>query len=1221
MYKKILISFFVLVVILCTISLLPLNKWVKLDDFKTNLVESSEWTFAQYNVDGKILTMMSTPVSIPHSKKLKLSGTITIQENQKNVKKDIPDLPLTIDLYGGPEFDSSDNDINITYQQVKASASFEDVFEITSKQTNLLLRIFHYFPNCQIAGKFELNATPNLLQTFVFLFNKVKANFNYILTFLIVGLLISLAIHIAGKNFIEKRWNKKSIGTNKFKLFKTKGGVFTKIFNYCIFLLITLTVILLIIFIPELISDIKNKQNSLGLLDKSQLIFYNTIAPDKLNIYEIPVNVKSGKYYNITAQFKLIDSRNQYISMNIDLYNTENFDDPKYDFTFHLSNNGSSETVTYSKKIFLDYYPTGTVLRCFFLKNPSVKLLSLQLTPNYFDTIINDSNLLISIFHVLFTIILITIFILCWRRHYKFLLYLLFLFLVYSLYWLTQVNLKNYNISDSKIEHPKYENLIETVKWRSTTAVKTNQTLYFPSIGRKKYQVAISKPISLPKNTYYELKVKYEINNNKSHKGKIILDLFHRIKWDYPVHDFTFKLSELGSSTQTMKRIFNTVNIHDNVSLRVMGAFDSSITFTQISLVPISKTSYFIKNFTLKKLNIKRWKPFGFFLMISTVIILTILNLLQKHPYKWLFFGLFSISIGFFLKPIGIYILPLVLFILTTSLSGFGIAYFLFRNRFEKFIYLLAPIVGTISIMAISLVLYFLKVPSIYFLPIALSLGILLSSYSFWLARKRHFSFTLSKDIIQVITLLLFIQWIFFLPYLFHGCFGVAGWCIDGFTVTYNANRFIENIHPVLRPGLCSLFNAFYRFPFCSIISTHDLLIIITNIFAVIIVYLLSRTAWNFKHKTGMLSMLFVSISSLFLWCQHNAFLSQSIGIFLVGIATVFLFAMAESFSIGLLISYIITLIVLCFSYKLYMFYVIIFNLLLLFRFIYTHKTNKKLLISFGISFILFSSVFYKYIFNSIKNILYFLSKMTGKTTGDITRMIPSKEWFGFSPHWSFLRRDLAHYDFNVTPEILSFLITWLVIIILIIYLYKLRKKVFLWGSLFFPLIIMGLIFRFIIDHPYIYMKHIMLSSYLIIPWLTAAVCNITKNKFIKIALLVIICSLGLSGAYSSSKYIAKHGFAADENMEIFVKDVKKLTAENPVFIQPTRHWLVGSWLKLPLGQKSRWHRDNYNLRDYNYVIESPKNYNKSSNVWQNSNHKILLNTKRFLLIYNVPKN
>jgi len=147
MQKKILISFFVLILLLSIICFLPFNKWVELDDFNTNQLESAEWSVAQYNVDGKILTMMSTPVSIPKSKKLKLSGALIIQSASTNSTEETPVLPLTIDLYGEANFDSPVNDINITYQQAKAGATFEENIEILEDQTNLLLRIFHYFPN------------------------------------------------------------------------------------------------------------------------------------------------------------------------------------------------------------------------------------------------------------------------------------------------------------------------------------------------------------------------------------------------------------------------------------------------------------------------------------------------------------------------------------------------------------------------------------------------------------------------------------------------------------------------------------------------------------------------------------------------------------------------------------------------------------------------------------------------------------------------------------------------------------------------------------------------------------------------------------------------------------------------------------------------------------------------------------------------------------------
>ena len=224
MNKKIWTIFFV-IALLCSASFLPFNKWVKLDDFKTNLVESAEWSVQYYDIDGKILTMMSTPVPTPHSKKLKLSGTIMIRENQKNVQKDIPDLPLTIDLYGGPEFDSPGNDINITYTQAKAGTTFESTFKITGKPTNLFLRIFHYFPGYQVTGQFKLNSKLNLSQHILLLSNKIKTNFYYVLTFLIIGFLLLLATHIVFKRNIKKG------STKKLKLYETNTNISKTIFN------------------------------------------------------------------------------------------------------------------------------------------------------------------------------------------------------------------------------------------------------------------------------------------------------------------------------------------------------------------------------------------------------------------------------------------------------------------------------------------------------------------------------------------------------------------------------------------------------------------------------------------------------------------------------------------------------------------------------------------------------------------------------------------------------------------------------------------------------------------------------------------------------------------------------------------------------------------------------------------------------------------------------
>jgi len=188
--------------------------------------------------------MMSTPIAIPHSKKLKLSGALIIQSTSTNSTEETPDLPLTIDLYGGAEFDSPENDINITYQQAKAGATFEGNFEISDEQTNLFLRIFHYFPNYRVAGKFELYAQPTLLQKALILLNKSKSHLGYILTFLIaiflvfifsknkkvffitgiVLILLGITIYFipiktfAGKNIIQNQWNKKTSNTNILKL-------------------------------------------------------------------------------------------------------------------------------------------------------------------------------------------------------------------------------------------------------------------------------------------------------------------------------------------------------------------------------------------------------------------------------------------------------------------------------------------------------------------------------------------------------------------------------------------------------------------------------------------------------------------------------------------------------------------------------------------------------------------------------------------------------------------------------------------------------------------------------------------------------------------------------------------------------------------------------------------------------------------------------------------
>jgi hypothetical protein len=246
MPRKILISFFVLIALLCAINFIPSNAWIKIDDFKSNRLKNSTWTLKQYDAGDKILTIMSTPVSIPHSRKLKLSGSPIIRKN----RNDTLIRPLSINLYSGSELDSSGNNINITYQQDRDN--FYADFKITGKQTGAILSISHYSPDSQIIGQLELYAIPNLLQNVVIFFNKVKISFYYILIFLTIGLLISLSAIIfsdfriiclvfgilliisgliilfipidrfSGENIVENGWNKKTKGTNKLKLLTTK---------------------------------------------------------------------------------------------------------------------------------------------------------------------------------------------------------------------------------------------------------------------------------------------------------------------------------------------------------------------------------------------------------------------------------------------------------------------------------------------------------------------------------------------------------------------------------------------------------------------------------------------------------------------------------------------------------------------------------------------------------------------------------------------------------------------------------------------------------------------------------------------------------------------------------------------------------------------------------------------------------------------------------------
>jgi len=158
MNKKILISLLIFTLLLCTAILSPLDKWL---NFKIDQLENAVWTVEQYKIDNKLLTIHSTPVDIPYNKKLTLSGTIIIQKNHESIQNDIIDLPLTIDLYGGSEFDLPENDINLTYEQAKAGVTLEKTFELTTKPTNLFLRVFHYFPKHQIFVKIKLYSKSN----------------------------------------------------------------------------------------------------------------------------------------------------------------------------------------------------------------------------------------------------------------------------------------------------------------------------------------------------------------------------------------------------------------------------------------------------------------------------------------------------------------------------------------------------------------------------------------------------------------------------------------------------------------------------------------------------------------------------------------------------------------------------------------------------------------------------------------------------------------------------------------------------------------------------------------------------------------------------------------------------------------------------------------------------------------------------------------------------
>lgn len=154
MNVKFIIVLLIFVSFLCVISLLSLDKWNK----------SAEWTIEQLPVDGKTLTVISTPIELSANQKIKVSGFVKINNNYTGDQNSIPDLPLTIDLFGGPGFDLTENDISIPYQRAKAGTAFDGIFKNTDKYQNLFLRIFHYYPEHQITGRFELYTKISVLR-------------------------------------------------------------------------------------------------------------------------------------------------------------------------------------------------------------------------------------------------------------------------------------------------------------------------------------------------------------------------------------------------------------------------------------------------------------------------------------------------------------------------------------------------------------------------------------------------------------------------------------------------------------------------------------------------------------------------------------------------------------------------------------------------------------------------------------------------------------------------------------------------------------------------------------------------------------------------------------------------------------------------------------------------------------------------------------------------
>lgn len=243
MSRNILISSCVFIFIICAISLVALNKSVKLDNFEDNQLENAEWKFAQYEIDDKTLSILSTAVTPPHSGRLQLSGTIYIEHDQNTAVTNVPDVPLTIDLYGGSEFDLPENDINFSYREVRNGIIFDKTLELDSKTTNVQLRIFHYFPSHNVSGTFKLHAKPNIWQVIIihqkpftlfisfvivcllliFIFQKYKLKLAYLLISIIILLTIFVIIvfnplrySVNNSNFNEWSWPVDTSKTNGF---------------------------------------------------------------------------------------------------------------------------------------------------------------------------------------------------------------------------------------------------------------------------------------------------------------------------------------------------------------------------------------------------------------------------------------------------------------------------------------------------------------------------------------------------------------------------------------------------------------------------------------------------------------------------------------------------------------------------------------------------------------------------------------------------------------------------------------------------------------------------------------------------------------------------------------------------------------------------------------------------------------------------------------------